>query len=100
MAHWGRETFFGLNACKKPRLNNGLQASYNFTGPCALCHSRRMKALKSTLAKQLLAHPDSKALLRSFLIGKPAGAGARSIIIQVPGKPEEKVSPKLVAKAS
>lgn len=59
-----------------------------------------MKALKSTLAKHVLAHPDSKALLRSFLVGKPAGASARPIIIQVPGKPEKKVWPKLVAKAS
>jgi len=58
-----------------------------------------MKALKSPLAKKLLADPESKAQLRSFLIGKSAQNQSGTIVIKVPGQSKQ-VSPKLVAKAS
>lgn len=58
-----------------------------------------MKALKSPLAKQLLAHPESKEQLRRFLISKSAPSQYRKMVIDVPGQ-SKKVSPRFVPKAT
>jgi hypothetical protein len=65
-----------------------------------LCDSAYMKALKSPLAKKLLADPVSKAQLRSFLVGSAGPDHAKRIVIEVPGEPGLRVSPRIVGKAS
>ncbi|MDI4633040.1 hypothetical protein J7U46_08255 [Pelomonas sp. V22] len=62
-----------------------------------------MKALKSPLAKQLLADPQASADLRRYLARKSAGAAAEPVIIQIRNgqdQPVRVVQPIVVPKAA